>query len=248
MNAAQNGMIFGLPNNYGINNQNMNANQNFMNPSMMMGNQNMMMGNQNMMMGNQNMMMGNPNMMMANPNMMMGNPNMMMGNPNMMMGNPNIMMGNPNMMMANPNMMMNNQNINQSNMGINNNTNTNSNTNNETKKEDDMKLDDKDEILPRNLNINNVVNPVGGDIINVVFELSNGSKIVIDENINSPFKVLAKKFCQKININEKYIHGRIKFLFLSKLIDEDSNQILKDMSIKNFNTIIVYDDYNVIGT
>ena len=99
MNAPQNGNAIGFfPNNYYINNANMNNNPNFMNQNMMM------MNNQNMMMNNQNMMMNNQNMMMMN------NPNMMMNNPNMMMNNQNMMMNNPNMMMNNQNMMMNNQN------------------------------------------------------------------------------------------------------------------------------------------
>ena len=242
MNAAQNGNIFGLPNNNSINNQNMNFNQNFMN-------QNMMMGNTNMMMGNMNMMMNNPNMMMNNPNLMMGNQNMMMGNQNMMMNNPNMMMGNQNC--------LNNQNNNigfnnMANMnGINmNNTNINTNTSNKTNendKKDDFNIHDKEQILPRNKHIDSLVE-ANGDIVNIVFELSTGSKITIDGNKKSTFKEIAKKFCQKINIDERYLDSRIRFIYCSGLIPSDPNSSLEQLRLYNGAKVCVYDDDNVVGT
>ena len=232
MNAAQNGNIFGLPNNNSINNQNTNFNQNFMNQNMMMGNQNMMMGNQNMMMAFQNMMMGNPNMMMAFQNMMRAYLNMMMGNQNMMMGNQNCLNN------QNNNMGFNNMN------GINmNNTKINSNINNEVNKKDDFNIHDKEEIFPINKEISTDVKP-NGDIINILFELS----IQIYGNKNSTFKEMAKKLCQKINLDEKYINGRIKCIFSGHLVDLDSSSTLKEAKFGFYPTLQVFDDDNVVGT
>jgi hypothetical protein len=222
------------------------------------------MGNQNMMMNNPNMMMNNPNMMMNNPNMMMGNPNMMMGNQNMMMNNQNMMMGNQNMMMNNQNMMMGNQNClnNQNNNigfnnmvnmnGINtNNSNINTNTSNETNennKKDKFTFHDKEEIFPRNKGSRPPFVKAKGDIINIVFELSTGSIIAIEGNRNSAFKEIAKKLCQKINLNEIYLESRIRFIYDSNLIKSDSNESLSNLSIRNGSTVNVYDDDNVVGT
>ena len=235
----------------------MNFNQNFMNQNMMMGNPNMMMGNPNMMMGNPNMMMNNPNMMMGNPNMMMGNQNMMMNNQNMMMGNQNMMMNNQNMMMGNQNCLNNqNNNIGFNNMvnmnGINtNNSNINTNTSNETNennKKDKFTFHDKEEIFPRNKGSRPPFVEAKGDIINIVFELSTGSIIAIEGNRNSAFKEIAKKLCQKINLNEIYLKDRIRFIYSSNLIESDSNKSLSNLCIRNGSTINVYDDYNVVGT
>ena len=222
MNAAQNGNAFGFSNNYAINNSNMNFNQNFM--------------NQNMMMGNQNMMMGNPNMMMGNQNMMMGNQNMMLGNPNMMMGNQNCLNN------QNNNMGFNNMN------GINmNNTKINSNINNEVNKKENFNIHDKEEIFPINKEISTDVKP-NGDIINILFELSTGSKIKIDINNNSTIKEMMKKFCQKIDLDEKYINGRIKCIFSGHLVDLDSSSTLKEAKFGFYPTLQVFDDDNVVGT
>jgi len=242
MNAAQNGNAFGFSNNYAINNQNMNFNQNAMNQNMIMGNQNMMMGNQNMMMGNQNMMMGNPNMMMGNQNMMMGNQNMMMGNPNMMMGNPNMMMGNQNY--------LNNQN---NNMGFNNMVNMNGINNNNingANKTNDNDIHDKEEILLRNIPdlVDEKPNNPNENIISIIFNLSTGPKVLIYVNKYSTFKEAAKKFCQKIDINEKYIDKRLRFLYNGKLISIDSESNLMQLNFNNLSTITVYDDDNVVGT
>ena len=209
MNAAQNGNIFGLPNNNGINNQNMNFNQNFM--------------NQNMMMGNQNMMMNNPNMMMAYLNMMMGNQNCLNNQNNMGFNN-----------MASMN-------------GINmNNTNINSNNISEDNKKKDLNIHDKEEILPRNQVI--LTNDKDkGDLINVILELSTGPKIIIHLNRNSTLKEMAKKFCQIINLDERYLE-RIKFIHDAAIININSNSTLKDIYLSNKSTITVYDDDNVIGT
>ena len=214
MNTAQNGNFFGFPNN---NNGINNQNMNF---------------NQNFM--NQNMMMGNPNMMMGNPNMMMGNQNMMMNNPNMMMGNQNC---------------LNNQN---NNIGFNNMANmnginmNNTNTSNKTKendKKDEFNIHDKEQILPRNKHIDSLVE-ANGDIVNIVFELSTGSKITIDGNINSTFKEIGKKFCQKINLDERYLDSRIRFIYCSSLIPSDSNSSLEKLRLTR---VCVYDDDNVVG-
>ena len=247
MNAAQNGNIFGLTNNNSINNQNMNFNQNFMNQNMMMGNQNMnMMGNPNMMMGNQNMMMGNPNMMMGNQNMMMGNPNMMMAYLNMMMRNKNLMIGNQNC--------LNNQN---NNMGFNNmasinginmnNTNINSDIINDANIKKDFNIHDKEEIFPRNKEITTDVKN-NGDLIYIHFVLSTGSKVTIEGNKNSTFKEMGKKLCQKINLDERYLENRMKFLFNAETINLDQKTTLKDLFCHSNPSVTVYDDDNIIGT
>ena len=237
MNAAQNGNIFGLPNNNGINNQNMNFNQNFMNQNMMMGNQNMMMNNPNMMMGIQNMMMNNPNMMMGYTNMMMNNPNMMMAYLNMMMGNQNCL-NNQNNMGFNNMASMN---------GINmNNTNINSNNISEDNKKKDLNIHDKEEILPRNQVI--LTNDKDkGEKINLFLVSNTGSKIGIHLNKNSTLKEMAKKFCQIINLDERYLE-RIKFIYNAAIININSNSTLKDIYLSKNSTITVYDDDNVIGT
>ena len=240
MNAAQNGNIFGLPNNNSINNQNTNFNQNFMNQNMMMGNQNMMMGNQNMMMAFQNMMMGNPNMMMAFQNMMRAYLNMMMGNQNMMMGNQNCLNN------QNNNMGFNNMaNMNGINM---NNTNINSNIINEANEKKEFNIHDKEEIFPRNKEFIASDIKSNGDTINLCFVLSTGLSIQIYGNKNSTFKEIAKKLCQKINLDERYLENRMKFLFNAEMINIDSKTTLKDVFLKSCYTITVYDDDNVIGT
>ena len=196
MNAAQNGNIFGLPNNNSINNQNTNFNQNFMNQNMMMGNQNMMMGNQNCL-NNQNNNMGFNNM--ANMN------------------------------------------------GINmNNTNINSNIINEANEKKEFNIHDKEEIFPRNKELIYTDIKPTGDIINLLFILSTGLKIQIYGNKNSTFKEIAKKLCQKINLDERYLK-RMKFLFNAEMINIDSDTTLKDLFF-NSSHITVYDDDNVIGT
>jgi hypothetical protein len=229
MNNAQNGNIFGLPNNNAINNQNTNFNQNFMNQNMMMGNQNMMMGNMNMM----NMMMNNPNMMMTFLNMMMGIQNLMMGDQNYF-NSQNNNMGSNNMSNKN---------------GINmNNTSINSNFINEDNKKDDIYIYDKEEILPRNEEVISEDNKPDGDIIFLRFKLSTGSSIIIYVNRNSTFKEAVKKFCQKINLNEKYLENRIIFLYDACRINFDSYTTLKDLNFYRNHSITVYDNGNAIGT
>ena len=66
--------------------------------------------------------------------------------------------------------------------------------------------------------------------------------------MHSTFKEAAKKFCQKIDIHEKYIDNRLKFIYNGKMISIDSKSNLKELSFRNINTITVYDDDNVVGT
>ena len=230
--SAQNGSNFSFPNNYAINNQNMNFNQNFMNQNMMMGNQNMMMGNSNMMMGNQNMMMGNQYMMMGNPNMMMGNQNMMMGNQNCF-NNQNNSMGFNNMNVINTN-----------------NTNINSNTNNdknETSTKDEINIHDKEEILPRKLEIKNDIKKEE-DTIGIIFELSTGPEIHMYGTKKTIFKEMVRKLCQKINLDERYMENRIKMISNGTLLSIDSYSTLEDLRFRYMNKINIYDDDNAIGT
>ena len=133
--------------------------------------------------------------------------------------------------------------------GINmNNTSINSNFINEDNAKDDIYIYDKEEILPRNKVILSDVKP-NGDIIVLKFKLSTGSWLEIDVNRNSTFKEVVKKFCQKINLNEKYLENRIIFLYDAGRINFDSYTTLKDLNLdKRQITITVYDDGNVIGT
>ena len=210
----------------------MNFNQNFMNQNMMMGNQNMMMGNPNMMMGNQNMMMGNPNMMMGNQNMMMAYLNMMMRNKNLMIGNQNCLKQyfskeiyiyesfkdiNQNNNMGFNNMVSIN--------GINmNNTNINSDIINDANIKKDFNIHDKEEIFPRNKEITTDVKN-NGDLIYIHFVLSTGSKVTIEGNKNSTFKEMGKKLCQKINLDERYLENRMKFLLMQKQLIQIKKQL-----------------------
>ena len=166
-----------------------------------------------------------------------------------------MMMNNPNMMIGNQNCLNNqNNNIEFNNManmnGINmNNTNINTNTSNETNendKKDEFDIHDKEEILPRN---NDYLSDVKAneDNINIEFELSTGPKIIIYGNINSAFKEIAKKFCQKINLDERYLESRIRFIYHSSLILSDSNSSLEKLHLVNGARVNVYDDDNVVG-
>ena len=62
----------------------------------------------------------------------------------------------------------------------------------------------------------------------------------------STFKEAAKKFCQKIDIHEKYIDYRLKFLYNSQRISIDSK--LNELKLRNNSQVTVYDDDNVVGT
>ena len=108
-------------------------------------------------------------------------------------------------------------------------------------------FNDKEEILPRNKVISSNVKP-NGDIIVLKFKLSTGSWLEIDVNRNSTFKEVVKKFCQKINLNEKYLENRIIFLYNACRINFDSYTTLKDLNFYRNLSITVYDDGNVIGT
>ena len=106
--------------------------------------------------------------------------------------------------------------------------------------------DDDDDILPRNKSICTDVKP-RGDIINIIFELSTGSKVIIDGNKKSTFKEIAKKFCQKIGLDDLYLEKRIKFIFNTNLIRFDSSSSLDNLDIKNGSIINVYDDDGAQG-
>ena len=106
--------------------------------------------------------------------------------------------------------------------------------------------DDDDDILPRNKNISTDVK-AGGNIINITFALSTGSKVIVDGNKNSTFKEIAKKFCQKIDLDEIYLEKRIKFIFNTILIRFDSSSSLDNLKIKNGSIINVFDDDGAHG-
>ena len=112
--------------------------------------------------------------------------------------------------------------------------------------EDDNEDDDDDNILPRNKSINTDVKP-RGDIINIEFVLSTGSKVIVDGNKKSTFKEIAKKFCQKIDLDEIYLEKRIKFIFNTILIRFDSSSSLDNLKIKNGSIINVFDDDGAHG-
>ena len=109
-------------------------------------------------------------------------------------------------------------------------------------------FNDKEEILPRNEEVISKDNKPDGDIIVLLFTLSTGLCIGIYVNRNSTFKEAVKKFCQKINLNEKYLENRIIFLYDASIINFDSYTTLKDLNFFRRHTITVYDDDNVIGT
>ena len=208
MNAAQNGNIFGFPNNNnGINNQNMNFNQNFMNQNMMVGNQNMMMGNPNMMMGNQNSFNNQYNNMGFNN-------------------------------------MNNNNEINSNNTNINSNTN---NEKNETSIKDCFNIHDKEEIFPRKLEIEDDIK-TEEDNIRIIFELSTGPEISMYGNKKTIFKEMMRKFCKKMNLDERYLENRINIIFNGSLLRLDSYSTLEDLHCHNNTIINISDDDNVIGT
>ena len=132
--------------------------------------------------------------------------------------------------------------------GINmNNTNINSDIINDANIKKDFNIHDKEEIFPRNKEITTDVKN-NGDIIYMDFVLSTGSKVTIDVNKNSTFKEMGKKLCQKINLDERYLENRMKFIFDAEIMNLDQNTTLKDLFRNNHYTITVYDDDNVIGT
>ena len=57
-----------------------------------------------------------------------------------------------------------------------------------------------------------------------------------------------KIFCQKINLNEKYLENRIIFLFCGQKYTIDSPYDWNKLRYESHLTFTVYDDENVIGT
>ena len=143
-------------------------------------------------------------------------------------------MGFPNMMMGNQNY-LNNQN---NNVGF-----------NKANEKKDNDIHDKEEILPRNIDLaeEKPINPEE-NMINIIFSLSTGPKVIIYINKYSSFKEAVKKFCQKINLDEKYIDNRLRFIYTSRQISIDSNTNLTELKLMNNSSINVYDDDNVVGT
>ena len=118
---------------------------------------------------------------------------------------------NMNMMMIG-NQYFNGQNMNlgfgnRNEMNMDNNINPFFKDNNNIEDNNDDEDDDDDDILPRNKNICTDVKP-RGDIINIIFELSTGSKVTIDGNkkLKQLPKIFAKKLVQMIYFQKKELN------------------------------------------
>ena len=229
----------GNMNNMNMNNMNMN-NMNMMNMMNNMYNNNMNgMNFNNMNMNMMNMMMNN----MYNNNNMFNNIATNFGN----MNNPNINMNNNNMANSMNNLGQNNNNFNvQNNNNINNmafssgNVNTINNVNNNQEPK---------ELLPRNDKVmkdNTLVSNNGNQpIVNIAFDASTGSKVIISAPKNTTIKDLIKQYIKKINISENHIGKDIIFLFNGEKMNPHSEKTLQDFPF--FAVITVFDQNNVIG-
>ena len=85
-------------------------------------------------------------------------------------------------------------------------------------------------------------------IINVYFNASTGSQVVINIKEDTPFKEAVEKYCEKIKLDKKFIEmKKIIFIYLGTQMDPQSTEPIKSLKISNLSKIDVFDQGNVIG-
>ena len=187
----------------------------------------------------------NPNMYnvnVANPGMAMvytnGGYMANMYQPNPVYINPNI--SNPNVPITNiPNVNVPNTSVSCPNVPI---SNLNNNQGNTNRGQAPPSLLSRDPSLIGQLVASN------NGIINVYFNASTGSQVVINIKEDTPFKEAVEKYCEKIKLDKKFIEmKKIIFIYLGTQMDPQSTEPIKSLKISNLSKIDVFDQGNVIG-
>ena len=95
---------------------------------------------------------------------------------------------------------------------------------------------------------NNIQVPIiKGTIINLIFQATNGLKVLIVVGLKNTFRDAAIAFCNKINIIPSIIDKDIAFLRNDSILDLNDNKTLEQMEIKGNERITVLDKTNIIG-
>ena len=95
---------------------------------------------------------------------------------------------------------------------------------------------------------NNIQVPIiKGNIINLIFQATNGLKVLIVVGLKNTFRDAAIAFCNKINIIPSIIDKDIAFLRNDSILDLNDNKTLEQMEIKGNERITVLDKTNIIG-
>ena len=88
---------------------------------------------------------------------------------------------------------------------------------------------------------------IKGNIINLIFQATNGLKVLIVVGLKNTFRDAAIAFCNKINIIPSIIDKDIAFLRNDSILDLNDNKTLEQMEIKGNERITVLDKTNIIG-
>ena len=100
----------------------------------------------------------------------------------------------------------------------------------------------------KGINGNNIQVPIiKGNIINLIFQATNGLKVLIVVGLKNTFRDAAIAFCNKINIIPSIIDKDIAFLRNDSILDLNDNKTLEQMEIKGNERITVLDKTNIIG-
>ena len=100
----------------------------------------------------------------------------------------------------------------------------------------------------KGINGNNIQVPIiKGNIINLIFQATNGLTVVINVGLKNTFRDAAIIFCNKININPSHIDKDLVFLRSDGKLDLNDNKTLEQMEIKGNERITVFDKTNIIG-
>ena len=100
----------------------------------------------------------------------------------------------------------------------------------------------------KGINGNNIQVPIiKGNIINLIFQATNGLKVLIVVGLKNTFRDAAIAFCNKINIIPSKIDKDIGFLRNDSILDLNDNKTLEQMEIKGNETITVLDTKCIKG-
>ena len=92
----------------------------------------------------------------------------------------------------------------------------------------------------KGINGNNIQVPIiKGNIINLIFQATNGLTVVINVGLKNTFRDAAIIFCNRININPSIIDKDIIFLRSGIKLDLNDNKTLEQMEIKGYERITV---------
>ena len=86
-----------------------------------------------------------------------------------------------------------------------------------------------------------------GEQIDLYFEASTGSKVLIPIGLNNTIKDAYILYCSKLYINYSHIDKNIIFLFNAQILKCEDNITLKEFGFRNKSQLMVIDYHNVIG-